>query len=160
MNRPRPANLRKMSLIYGLLLLIDGPRSLMAEPTPAAVSAFNSYSKAVEFRLAQQHRSPNTFLASTAFDSEDVKIRVRKGELVVEKLTPSDANFSGALLHHWRGTAFAPGAKAADFERLMRDFNSYPRISLRKCFRPRCSPKTETACRHGCVCARSTSSLW
>jgi hypothetical protein len=30
------------------------------------------------------------------------------------------------LLHHWRGTAFAPGAKAADFERLMKDFNAYP----------------------------------
>ena len=39
---------------------------------------------------------------------------------------PQSADFSGALLHHWRGTAFAPGAKAADFERLMRDFNSYP----------------------------------
>ena len=30
------------------------------------------------------------------------------------------------MLHHWRGTAFAPGAKAADFERLMKDFNAYP----------------------------------
>ena len=30
------------------------------------------------------------------------------------------------MLHHWRGTAFAPGAKAADFERLMRNFNAYP----------------------------------
>jgi hypothetical protein len=56
-----------------------------------------------------------------------LKTRLRKGELIVEKLTPStDANFSGALLHHWRGTAFAPGAKAADFEQLVRDFNSYP----------------------------------
>jgi hypothetical protein len=32
------------------------------------------------------------------------------------------------MLNHWRGTAFAPGAKAADFERLLRDFDSYPRI--------------------------------
>lgn len=30
------------------------------------------------------------------------------------------------MLHHWRGTAFAAGARAADFERLMRDFNAYP----------------------------------
>ena len=30
------------------------------------------------------------------------------------------------MLHHWRGTAFAPGAKAADFERLMKNFSAYP----------------------------------
>jgi hypothetical protein len=54
-------------------------------------------------------------------------MRMRQGELIIERLTPSaGADFSGALLHHWRGTAFAPGAKAADFERLMRDFNAYP----------------------------------
>jgi hypothetical protein len=56
-----------------------------------------------------------------------MKMGLREGEFIIEKLTPSaGANFSGALLHHWRGTAFAPGAKAADFERLMRDFSSYP----------------------------------
>ena len=56
-----------------------------------------------------------------------MKMRPREGELIIEKLTPyTGANLSGALLHHWRGTAFAPGAKVEDFERLMRDFNSYP----------------------------------
>ena len=29
-------------------------------------------------------------------------------------------------LHDWRGTAFVPGATAADFENLMRDFSAYP----------------------------------
>jgi hypothetical protein len=127
MKRRHSAHLRKMSVICGLLLLMDAPRLLMGEPTPAAVSAFNSYSKAVESRLAQQHRSSNTFLAPLASDPEDLKTRLREGELIIEKLTPStDVNLSGALLHHWRGTAFAPGAKAADFEQLVRDFNSYP----------------------------------
>jgi len=127
MKRCHSAHFREMSVICGLLLLMGAPRLLMGEPTPAAVSAFNSYSKALESRLAQQHRSPNTFLAPPATDPEDVKMRLRKGELIIEKLTPStEPNFSGALLHHWRGTAFAPGAKAADFERLVRDFNSYP----------------------------------
>jgi hypothetical protein len=32
----------------------------------------------------------------------------------------------GAILYQWRGTAFAPGAKAANFERLMKNFNDYP----------------------------------
>jgi hypothetical protein len=117
---------RQMSVICGLLLF-HAPRLLMGEPTPAAVSAFNSYRQGVESRLAQQHRGPSTFLAPAAFDHDGSETRLREGELIIEKLTPSTgADFSGALLHHWRGTAFAPGAKAADFERLMRDFNSYP----------------------------------
>jgi hypothetical protein len=32
------------------------------------------------------------------------------------------------MLHHWRGTAFAPGATTADFERLMKDFEAYPKV--------------------------------
>lgn len=31
-------------------------------------------------------------------------------------------------MHHWRGTAFAPGAKVEDFERLMQNFSAYPRL--------------------------------
>jgi hypothetical protein len=34
----------------------------------------------------------------------------------------------GAMLHHWRGTAFAPGATAADFKRLMENYAAYPKI--------------------------------
>jgi hypothetical protein len=118
---------RKISLICGLLLFLDAPRLLMGQPPPAAVSAFDAYSRSVETRLAQQHRSPNTFLVPAASDPKSVEARVRHGELIIERVTPSTgADFSGALLHHWRGTAFAPGAKAADFEHLMRDFNAYP----------------------------------
>jgi hypothetical protein len=113
---------RKISMVCGLLLFVDAPRLLMGEPTPAAVLA---YSKAVESRLAQQHRSPNPVRAAS--DPEGAETRMRQEELILEKLTPSTgANFSGALLHHCHGTAFAPGAKVTDFERLMRDFNSYP----------------------------------
>jgi hypothetical protein len=111
---------RKLSLLCSLLLFLDAPRQLLAEPTPAAVSAFNAYARAVESRLAQQHRSPNAFLAPAAPDP-------RHGDPIIEQLTPPpNAELSGALLHHWRGTAFAPGATAAGFERLIRDFNSYP----------------------------------
>ena len=83
-------------------------RLLIAEPAPAAVSAFNSYISAVESRLAQQHRSRNAFLAPVA-SAPQSETRLRQGELIVEQLTPSTgADLPGALLHHWRGTAFAP----------------------------------------------------
>jgi hypothetical protein len=56
---------------------------------------------------------------------------LRRGELAVEQLGPAAGlgpELPGAMLHHWRATAFAPGATAADFERVMRDFGGYPRV--------------------------------
>ncbi|MCU1253403.1 MAG: hypothetical protein JWQ49_6432, partial [Edaphobacter sp.] len=127
MKRRSFVNLRRVFAVWGLSLLIWAGRPGWGQPTVSAVSAFDSYSKAVEARLAQQHGSQDHFLASGDKDREGEESRLRRGEFIVEQLTPSvGAEFSGALLHHWRGTAFAPEAKAADFERLMRDFNSYP----------------------------------
>jgi hypothetical protein len=84
------------------------------------------YVNALESRLAQQHRAQSGFLAPAASGAQ-AEMRLRRGELIVEKLTPAKgATMPGAMLHHWRGTAFAPGAKAADFERLMKNFNAYP----------------------------------
>jgi hypothetical protein len=116
----------RRSIFCGLLILASAPAGLMAEPAPAAISAFNSYISTVESRLAQQHRSPSDYLApvSPAAQSE---MRLRQGELIIEQITPSvAADLPEAMLHHWRGTAFAPGATAADFERLMKNFNAYP----------------------------------
>jgi len=121
---------RTVPLISGLLFIVfviaAAPPCAGAEPSPAAVSAFNSYIAAVESHLDRQHRSQATFLASGTADPQR-DARLRRGELLVEQLTPSNgADLPGAMLHHWRGTAFAPGATAADFERLMRDFSAYP----------------------------------
>lgn len=32
------------------------------------------------------------------------------------------------MLHHWRGTAFVPRARASDLESLLRNYSSYPRV--------------------------------
>jgi hypothetical protein len=119
----------------GLLLLAASPLA-MAQPTPEAVAAFNAYAGTLESRLVQQHRSDDTFLASTASDRRRETMRLRNGELIVVRIvdrilgqhfSSSEAEFSGSLLHHWRGTAFVPGATAADFERLMQNLQAYPR---------------------------------
>ena len=113
------------SLIFAIVILIslqDISLEAAAEPTPEATSSFNAYVGTVEDRFAQQHRSSGVFLA------EQDQARLRNGELIIEKLAPAvPAGFPGAMLHHWRGTAFAPGATAADFEHLMRNFSAYPR---------------------------------
>jgi hypothetical protein len=102
-----------------------------AEPRPAAVSAFNGYVAQVEDRLATQHRSPRDFLAPAD------AARLRTGEQIIEHVPPpTGTDLPGAMLHHWRGTAFASGATVADFERLMKVFPAYPRVY---------APQVETA---------------
>jgi hypothetical protein len=124
-------NSHLLSVLCGFLTLLSvaaAPLWAVAEPAPAAVAAYNSYIGSVESRLAQQHHTQSGFLASLTSDPQ-TEMRLRRGEFVIEKLTPVDgAALPGAMLHHWRGTAFVPGAKAADFERLMRNFSAYPQI--------------------------------
>jgi len=110
--------------IIGTALSLSGMALARADaPSSRATVAFDAYVHKVEARLDQQHQSPSNFLAP-----ED-RQRLRSGEVLIEKLVPSDRpDLPGAMLHHWRGTAFAPRATAADFERVMRDFNSYSQI--------------------------------
>jgi hypothetical protein len=114
-------------VIFGLLILLAfaaAPGCDAEGPSAGAVAAFNSYTSGVESRLGQQHRLADAFPASGAPRS---MARLRGGELIVEEVTPSGGTaLPGALLHHWRGSAFAPGATAADFERLMKNFDDYP----------------------------------
>ena len=99
-------------------LLLFSPPVLIEAPPATAISAFDSYTREVEARLDHNHRSPDSFLSPP--------LSLRPGEPIIEQLTPAQAGLPGALLHHWRGTVFAPGAKAADFERLLRNVDSYP----------------------------------
>lgn len=125
-----PHRRRLPSALILLLLLLDllTPAIVSAEPPPAAaVMAFDNYIALVESRLARQHQSQSTYLAPLS-STYDGNARLRRGELIIEQLTPSSTDgLTGAMLHHWRGTAFVPGATAADFERLMKDFSAYPR---------------------------------
>ena len=113
--------------IFGLLIFFAAPCCVAEGPSVGAVAAFNSYVGGIESRLGQQHRSADAFLASGDLAPQSTA-GLRGGELIVEEVTPSGGTaLPGALLHHWRGTVFAPRATVADFERLMKDFNNYPK---------------------------------
>ena len=109
-----------------VLVLVPVGNVVAVEPLPAANSGFDSYINGIETRLARQHQSQSSFLAGLDA-SENSRSHLRSGELIVEKLTPANGpHLPGAMLHHWRATAFVPGSQGTDFERLMKDFNSYP----------------------------------
>ena len=121
----RISNFLNFTFIFGLLAFWAAPTCAKAEPTPEATAAFNAYVKTVESRLAQQHQSGDAFL-SPPLNPQEQK-RLHQGELIIEPITPvTGSALPGALLHDWRGTAFAPGATVADFERLMKNISAYP----------------------------------
>ncbi len=122
MTHDRIFNSGRLPIAPALLFLLAATVAVAEEPTAAAVAGFNSYTGLVESRLDVQHGSAEAYLAPEDW------ARLRAGGLVIEQLTPTaGAELPGALLHDWRGTAFVPGAKGADFERVMRDFRGYPR---------------------------------
>ena len=125
MTRRQISTSQILFLITGLFAFMAAPVCANAEPTPEAATAFNGYVKAVETRLAQQHQSRDGFLAPPLTPQN--KKRLQQGELIIEPITPvTGSALPGALLHDWRGTAFAPGATVADFERLMKNIGAYP----------------------------------
>ena len=105
----------------GLGLLVVTAGHVAAEPSGAATRQYDAYVGAVEQRIEREHRTVAGFGAGTD------AARLRRGEVVVEKLGP-DGDPPGAMLHHWRARAFVAGARAADVERVLRDVAAYPRV--------------------------------
>jgi hypothetical protein len=128
-----------------------------AGPRSAANSVFNAYVQNLEGRLQRQHGGARDFLAATP---PEALRRLREGELIGEQLTPAGLDTPGAMLHHWRGTAFVAGARAEDFERLLQDFTAYPQHMLRRWSERGCSHMREIVTRRGCACVSIMCSPW
>ena len=92
-------------------------------------AAFETYVRAAESRIAAEQGSTGTFLQLDSLPATEraaTKLRLSKGEVVVEKLgrTPQDA--PGGLIHDWRGTAFLPGATV---ERVLATVQDYDHLA-------------------------------
>lgn len=113
-----------MAFCWLLLWLATGAL-VNAQPAPQAVAAFNRYVHGVETRLTRERSQAAVFVA---FPTK-ANARLRNQDVVVEELTPTGGlKAPGALIHDWRATAFVPGAKAAEFARLLANFDAYPRV--------------------------------
>ena len=114
----------QFAVLCGILTGLGGLH-LWAEAPARAVTAFDGYTSTVESRLAQQYRTPDGFLGGEAGTPAGQE-RLRQGEVIIDELKTPDV--SGAMLHDWRGSAFVPGASAAGFEKLLRNFDGYSKI--------------------------------
>jgi hypothetical protein len=120
MMRRNSTQLPRLSATLMLFVTLAVPAG--SEPAPAAATAtYDAYIAKVEAALAPQHQSTGVSLKGVDL------AQLRGGHAVVEQINPSQTGkLPGALLYHWRGTAFVPDAHAADFERIMKDYAAYP----------------------------------
>jgi hypothetical protein len=112
------------------IILVLAVPCLAARMSTPAQQAFADYVATLETRLTQQHVSPDSYLATfnlTPAKRTNVERQLKSGAVGVEPVQGGTWEVSGGLLHHWRGAAFVPGAKATDMLALLRDYNGLAR---------------------------------
>ena len=122
-------------MLLGQFASLLAVRAMAAQPPADATATFQRYTAALEARLLTQHQSAASFLAT----APQAALLSNRSNFFVEQLSPA-AQPTGALLHHWRGTAFVAGATAVRFERLLRDFRAYPCVFAPQVVRAQAQP--------------------
>jgi hypothetical protein len=94
---------------------------------PEAIAGWGIYVAAVERRIARELETPGRFLATDrAADATARRQRLMAGQIVVEPLQAFDERgqaieVPSAMVHHWRGAVFIPGAK---LEEMLKDLRT------------------------------------
>jgi hypothetical protein len=112
------------------LLLPDAGTS--SDLKPASSAAFDKYTAVVERRIGAEVARPETFLWAdtlTAARQREVMEKLRRGEVVTERLhAKENIDVPDALIHHWIGTIFIPGAHARDAVALLQDYDRHASV--------------------------------
>ncbi len=94
----------------------------MAQPKPETVKAFERYVAAAEARIRMEEAGAPGFLAVDPNDA-----RLRRGEVLIEKVGQTPQGVPGGMIHDWVGSAFIPGATIAQVLALVQDYNDLAR---------------------------------
>ena len=104
---------------------------LTADLSPETLSAFESYVKANEIRIAQEERNPNAFLyfdQLPAPQRSQITASLKQGQVFIKRLVTLDASgrafpVPGGLIHHWLGIVFIPQATMRQTLDTVQDYN-------------------------------------
>jgi hypothetical protein len=99
---------------------------------PEAVQGFDRYIHLTEQRIAREVTAGGTFLWLDTLPEagrRETDARLKRGEVVSEKLHTADpsgnSSAPGALIHHWVGTVFIPGASLRQVLAIMQDYDHH-----------------------------------
>jgi len=132
---------RRPLLAFGLVLavqLMSGeiPEVLSVELRPPTVEAFERYVKATEARIEKELSRSENFLYVDGLPEPrraQVRAMLQRGEILMEPLKTRDASgremkAPDALIHHWIGAVFIPGASLRQTLDLVQDYDRHQEI--------------------------------
>jgi len=118
-----------LAIVFAGLFFLPFPGSA-ADLEPQTISAYRHYLQLTEAKIdAELARSDVYLWIDTAPPArrDAYYADLRKGNLVIERLETLDQGkaiaFPGALVHHWIGTVFIPGATLAQTLEFMQDYD-------------------------------------
>lgn len=127
--------MRRLSTFVCLCTLCGSVALAGAVLKAAAASNFDRYAKLTEQRIESEVRQPGSFLwidAQPKNRHAELQRGLRDGGVIIERLETRDGsksiNFPDALLHHWVGLVFVPGAHLTDAVAMMQDYNHHSTI--------------------------------
>ena len=103
-----------------------------AELRPEAARGFDQYVRLTEIRMQGELAPGGAFLWADGLPEprrSEVNSRLQRGEVVAERLQIADSSGQsstpGALIHHWVGTVFIPGATLAQVLAVVQDYDRH-----------------------------------
>ena len=133
-----------MKLLRDAILVISGvativsssPKILEAELRPETLAAFARYVEATQARIDQERSQPGSFLyIDTLSEPQRSQIirRLKLGEIYMARLDTRDATgrvitAPDAMIHHWIGDVFVPGATLQQTLELVQDYDRHQEI--------------------------------
>jgi hypothetical protein len=120
-------------LRWALVICLTVPATAGAtELKPEAVQGFDQYVRLTESRLQGELAPGGAFLWVDGLPEprrSEVFARLQGGEVISEKLETTDpsghSSTPGALIHHWVGTIFIPGASLAQVLAVVQDYDRH-----------------------------------
>jgi len=111
---------------------------MSAELKPVTVEAFDRYVKATEARIDTEMRRPGEFLYVEGLPEPrraPALAALKSGQIYMEKLKMRDSSgheleAPDALIHHWMGAVFIPGATLHQTLTLVQDYDHHQEIYL------------------------------
>jgi hypothetical protein len=126
---------------FGLVLALglfapQTPEVLSVELKPRTLEAFQRYVQATEARIQEELARPDEFLYIDGLREprrSQVRAALQRGEIYMERLKTLDASgremrAPDALIHHWVGAVFVPGASLGQTLELVQDYDHHQDI--------------------------------
>ncbi len=132
-----PTPIKWLTIFLAIQILgAQTPELMSAELRPKTVEAFDRYVQLAEARINGEVSQSEKFLYLDQLPPprrSEVLAALKRGEIVMERVQTLDASGHAieapeAIIHHWLGAVFIPGANLPQTIALMQDYNHHQDI--------------------------------